>query len=354
VKALHPFCKLGGAYRSFLEVHLAKTQHVERSYNTTIPHVFTTSYVSHKPIQNALQQKSLSEKQSSAVYLSPGRSVGLRLIPTARDLHFAYEELSQQMLDEQKQKVRESGHQALIQWARSAGEASDYTDNLPSMCLHPVGHWFEIPNMLLNGVLNNMLQKHPQLNYLMLHNIDTVGANIDAGLLGWHINQNHDLSFEVVARLLTDRGGGLARENGQLRIIESLALPHEADEFKLSYYNSMTTWISIDGLLRAFELERGDLTNLPRVSEAVRHIAQRMPTYITLKDVKKRWGHGQEDVFPVTQWEKLWSDMSALPMLKCGYLAVSRYRGQQLKDQAQLDGWLRDGSAAYVTQLCGW
>jgi hypothetical protein len=38
-----------------------------------------------------------------------------------------------------------------------------------------------------------------------------------------------------------------------------------------------------------------------------------MPTYITLKDVKKRWGHGQEDVFPVAQFEKLWSDMTALP-----------------------------------------
>jgi hypothetical protein len=31
-----------------------------------------------------------------------------------------------------------------------------------------------------------------------------------------------------------------------------------------------------------------------------------MPTYITIKDVKKRWGHGQEDVFPVSQFEKLW------------------------------------------------
>ena len=26
--------------------------------------------------------------------------------------------------------------------------------------------------------------------------------------------------------------------------------------------------------------------------------------------------------------------------------------GQQLKEQSQLDGWLRDGSAAYVESLC--
>jgi hypothetical protein len=29
-------------------------------------------------------------------------------------------------------------------------------------------------------------------------------------------------------------------------------------------------------------------------------------------------------------------------------------RGQNLKDQAQLDGWLRDGSAAYTEGLCEW
>jgi hypothetical protein len=79
-----------------------------------------------------------------------------------------------------------------------------------------------------------------------------------------------------------------------------------------------------------------------------------MPTYITLKDVKKRWGHGQEDIMPVTQFEKLWGDMTAVPEIDSCFLVVSRLRGQQLKDQAQLDSWLRDGSAAYVESLCEW
>jgi len=46
--------------------------------------------------------------------------------------------------------------------------------------------------------------------------------------------------------------------------------------------------------------------------------------------------------------------MTALPELDCRFLVVSRMRGQQLKDVAQLDGWLRDGSAAYVESLCDW
>ena len=78
-----------------------------------------------------------------------------------------------------------------------------------------------------------------------------------------------------------------------------------------------------------------------------------MPTYVTLKDVKKRWGHGQEDVFPVAQFEKLWGDMTALPELDSAFIAVPRMRAN-LKDQAQLDGWLRDGSAAYTEGLCEW
>ena len=83
-------------------------------------------------------------------------------------------------------------------------------------------------------------------------------------------------------------------------------------------------------------------------------MAAKMPTYVTLKDVKKRWGHGQEDVYPVTQFEKIWGDMSTLTDMESGYVAVPRNRGQQLKDQAQLDGWLRDGSAAYAERLCDW
>ena len=81
-------------------------------------------------------------------------------------------------------------------------------------------------------------------------------------------------------------------------------------------------------------------------------MAARVPTYVTIKDVKRRWGHGQEDVFPVAQFEKLWGDLSSLPDLHCSFLAVDRRRGQQLKDAAQLDGWANDGSLDHVASLC--
>ena len=140
------------------------------------------------------------------------------------------------------------------------------------------------------------------------------------------------------------------------RIVEGLAMPREEDEFRLRYYNTMTTWIDLDRLLAVFELSRADILAQEdiRIAAALRKTAALLPTYVTIKDVKKRWGHGQEDIFPVAQFEKLWSDLSSLQDLRCGYVVVPRLRGQQLKDQAQLDGWLRDGSASFVDSLCAW
>ena len=334
-------------------MHLAKSQRTGRLVGSPVPHVFTTSYLTHGPL-SAFLADAKNYGYDGPVVFSKGRSVGLRLIPTARDLRFAWEEMPQQTLDEQQQKVRESLRAALLRWAESTGEAGDYRDNLPLQCLHPVGHFYEVPNMLRNGTLAALLRERPQLKTLMLHNIDTTGANLDPEILGQHLESGATLSFEVITRRLDDRGGGLARVDGRPRLVEGLAMPREEVEFDLTYYNTMTTWIDVDGFLRALGLTREDVLvgDEEKITAAIRHLAAKVPTYITLKDVKKRWGHGQEDVFPVAQFEKLWSDLTALPEISSRFIVVPRKRGQQLKDQAQLDGWLRDGSARYVEELC--
>jgi len=43
--------------------------------------------------------------------------------------------------------------------------------------------------------------------------------------------------------------------------------------------------------------------------------------------------------------------MTALADFSCQYVEVPRRRGQQLKDVAQLDPWVRDGSAAEIEAL---
>jgi len=347
VKALHPFAVFDGRYRNFLEVHLAKTARASED-REAIPHLFTTSYLTHDPIAAWFADRGLPEN----ALLSRGSSVGNRLVPTLRDLRFAWEETPQPRLDEQAQKVRASTRKALMEWARRTGEGSDYRDNLPEQCLHPVGHWYEVPNLLLNGSLAGLLRKRPALKHLLLHNIDTLGATVDPALLGAHLSSGHLLNFEVISRRFEDVGGGLARINGQLRLVEGMALPRDEDECKLRYYNTLTTWVDLDQLLGRFGLSRDQLEDAALVRERVRETARTLPTYMTLKEVKKRWGRGQEDIFPVLQFERLWGDMSALSGVSVGYFKVPRSRGQQLKDPAQLDPWLRDGSRNHIESLC--
>ncbi|PRY14265.1 UTP--glucose-1-phosphate uridylyltransferase [Pontibacter ummariensis] len=353
IKALNPFVEIAGEHRSFLEIHLAKTRKVAEKYSASIPHLIATSYLTHEPIRRELEQTQNFGYEGGSTYLSPGRSIGQRFVPMERDLRFMWEEMPQETLDENKQKVRDAVRSSMINWARSKGEGTDYVDNIAAQRFSPLGHWYEVSNLLRNGTLAKLLQEHPQLETIMLHNIDTLGADVHPAALGYHLASGNVLTFEVVPRRIEDRGGGLARVNGKVRLLEGLAQPREEDELNLSYYNSMTTWIQVDLLLELFGLTREDLQQGDEalLARAVRSVAHRIPTYVTIKDVKYRWGHGQEDIYPVAQIEKLWSDMSALPDVKCGYIAVPRYRGQQLKDPAQLDAWVTDGSKDYVASL---
>ncbi len=352
IKAINPFAALSGRHRTFLEIHLAKSRRAARLFGAPPPHAVSTSYLTHAPLERYLERTG-NCSYDGPVYLSRGRSIGQRLVPMVRDLVFMWEDQPQEILDEQKQKVRDAARAALMDWARARGEGSDYTDNLPLQRFNPPGHWYEVPNMLRNGILGLLLAENPQVQTLMLHNIDTLGADLDPAALGWHLESGNTLTYEVVPRRIGDRGGGLARVNGRVRLLEGLAQPRDDVELELRFYNTLTTWVQVDDLLGLFGLRREDLSGpQEKIDAAVRGVAQRLPTYVTIKDVKYRWGHGQEDVYPVAQFEKLWGDMTALPDVRCGYLVVPRMRGQQLKDPAELDAWAADGSREYVESLC--
>lgn len=72
---------------------------------------------------------------------------------------------------------------------------------------------------------------------------------------------------------------------------EGLTPLKEENELALSYYNSNTTSIQIDPLLTLFGLTREDLkkSDEAQLAKAVRSVSHRIPTYVTIKDVKYRW-----------------------------------------------------------------
>jgi galactokinase/mevalonate kinase-like predicted kinase len=356
VKPVCPFVFIEGSHRSFLEIHIAKSRKSGILSGQPVPHVFTTSYLTHDAIRKFLK-KSGSFGYDDHICLSPSKSIGRRVYPMERDLRFLWYEELRQKKDVNVQKVDENSRSALIEWTRSRGEGEDYGESRDALRFNPPGHWHEIPNLLRNGVLAHLLKKYPELKYLFCHNTDTVGAYIDAALLGAHIARGKCLTFEVTPRRMEDEGGGLAKIDGHMRIVEGLALPATEDEYRLSFYNSLTNWITIDSLLKFFNLDREiilDAGSRPEyhdlVMKKVREVEKRIPTYVTIKNVSHIWGNGQEDIYPVAQFEKLWGDMTGLRDLSSGYFVVPRRRGQQLKRPSQLDVWMLDGSLEYIRE----
>lgn len=351
VKAVHPFVVLAGRYRSFLDIQVAKTVISARRHGIRIPHVVTTSFLTRAAIETHAASLLSEDEHAAPVELSHSRAIGQRFVPRVADLEAHWRDAPDEILDEPRQKMRDSIRAAWVAWARAEGEAADYVHNRPEQCLHPPGHWFELTNLLRNGRLASLLDRQPKLRTLVIHNLDTLGFSIDAALLGHHLASENALTFEVVPRRFGDRGGGLASVDGRLRIVEELAQPDPESDLRLRYYNSMTTWIDIDRWLATFGLERADLIRTDRIDAAVREAAERLPAYVTIKEVKRRFGLGHEEVVPVAQCERLWSDMTALPDVRSGFVVVSRRRGQQLKSPDQLDEWARDGSLQAVEAL---
>ena len=66
--------------------------------------------------------------------------------------------------------------------------------------------------------------------------------------------------------------------DGQLRLVEGLAIPREEAEFRLSYYSSNTTWVHLDRTLALFGLTRDDLTE-PDDPERTRRLAAPCATW---------------------------------------------------------------------------
>ena len=80
----------------FVETHLAKSRRISRLAGTPLPHIFTTSYLSHDPtraISGARQQLRL---RGAAAPVSGEVHRPAHWCPPTRDLRFAWEEMPQQ------------------------------------------------------------------------------------------------------------------------------------------------------------------------------------------------------------------------------------------------------------------
>jgi len=151
VKGLHPFANSPDVIGISSTSTSRKTKQMSRAFGTVIPHVFTTSYLTHAPIERFLRETA-GDALDRTVWLSPGapRSA-CGSCPPCAIYSLPWQETAQQKLDEQKEKMRESVRAALTAWARQNRPRPAIPRQSAESVPAPVGHWFEIPNLLKNG-----------------------------------------------------------------------------------------------------------------------------------------------------------------------------------------------------------
>ncbi len=349
VKLLSPVIRLEGRYRSFLQVHLAKTARTGRDYRRPFQHIVTTSPLTEGPIGEALDGFGRLDS-GPETYLSPAGVLIGRLYPREDDLREFWKPRVRRIRDREARRRERDRLESLVRWTARMGPGEDFTLGPPRLRFHPPGHWYEIPNLIRNGTLGRMLEDNPDLNYLLVHNADTLGASLDPLVLGVHIFSKKALSFEVIPRRWGDRGGFPARVGGRCRLLESGALPREEDGFLFTRYNSLTNWISIDPLLTRLGLTREDLAGGggEKTAAALAELEREIPVYLTLKETRIPGGGAEPGTVPVAQCERLWGEMSALEGLETGFIPVERDRGRQIKTPRDLDLGRRDGALEYL------
>ena len=171
-----PFCKLGGRHRTFSKSIWpragASAANAARRCRTSSPPA--TSRTSRS---SSISPREANYGYAGPLLLSPGRIIGLRLVPMVRDLRFAWEEMPQQMLDEQ---AAESPRQPARRADRlgRAGGRRQRLHRQPAAAMPASGRPLvrSARTSCATACSLRLLAERPQLKYLLLHNIDTLGA----------------------------------------------------------------------------------------------------------------------------------------------------------------------------------
>jgi UTP--glucose-1-phosphate uridylyltransferase len=187
VKALVP--ALGE--RTFLDLRLEAKRALEARYGASVPLWLMTSEATDGPIREALGPA----LDGRSVALFP-QSVSLRLTPEGRLFR-------------------------------------DDDTGAPSP--HPTGHG-DVPEALgASGLLERFVAGGGR--YVLIANLDNLGATVDPALLGWHAGHGAALTVEVADRA-GDKGGTPVRFRGKPVVCEDFRLPPGFDPMAVPVFNT--------------------------------------------------------------------------------------------------------------------
>lgn len=117
---------------------------------------------------------------------------------------------------------------------------------------HGPGHGDFAPAFRESGCLRQFIAEGGR--FLLVSNVDNLGARVDALVLGHHIRSEADLSVEVAPKWPGDVGGSPLLVDGKLQLVEQVRYPPEFNPEVVDVFNTNTFTFSADALDRDFDL----------------------------------------------------------------------------------------------------
>lgn len=191
--------------RSFLELKLASAAEVGARLGVSIPAAVMTSFATDAVTRDFVAALGLPEP----LYFS--QSVSLRLDPDGSLFREADGRLS----------LYSPGHGDFLDAFRSSGT---------------------LERLRAEGV-----------RYVVVSNVDNLGARLDPAVLGMHVLAGRPLTAEV-ARKQRDMGGAPARVDGRLLLLEAPRFPPGFDQDAIPVFNVNTVTFDLAALDRDYEL----------------------------------------------------------------------------------------------------
>lgn len=196
----------------------------------------------------------------------------------------------------------------------------------PELEWNPAGHGDLLLSLQTSGILRQLLQRG--FKYLFVSNIDNLGAEISAEILGYFVSENLDFLMEVTDRTPMDRKGGhLALDKNHRFILRELAQCDTADRKSFSdislhrFFNTNNLWLNLDSIRKALDenkhkkmpliINRKNLNPVDPASPAVFHLESALGSAITLFEKSRAVRVERSRFAPVKNCDELllvWSD----------------------------------------------
>jgi UTP--glucose-1-phosphate uridylyltransferase len=92
------------------------------------------------------------------------------------------------------------------------------------------------------------------VRYLMLSNVDNLGARVDPAVVGMHLLGGRPMTLEVAAKEPGDAGGAPALVDGRLIHVEGPRFPPDFDQDRIRVFNCNSFIFDLDALDQEYAL----------------------------------------------------------------------------------------------------